>query len=364
MIRQRSLQPFSRGLIVAFLGIAALAGGCEAIVGDSVPSGVSCTAGIDVCPESYECIGGTCTACVTPDCITIARDAGVDSPVVLVEAGHDTSKPVIDAGHDVAIDTTVPDSAPPGELGDPCGVDTTCMSGLCALPSDLPGLSFTNGFCSEPCCADTDCAGTGTFACYATAGGNLCVPSTVANCSASSCPTPCCGTTGCSGSESCALPDAGDVPSCQPFGGDTAECSDKNGAGDDDCGENSDCMSGLCVSSETTCSGGACTSPCCNDSQCTDDHQSCQWLVVTLSGTPTGVVHACASSDGLTKSGGACTTGSTCAGSVCSGSVCSGPCCTDADCASLTGGPWACLPYQYPLSVGSISVLACQQTRP
>jgi hypothetical protein len=351
----------SRFLVAAVASLAVVLGGCEAIVGDTVPSMIMCAPLVaGACGAGSECLDGFCKTCANPGCVTFVMDAGHDTSVPM-DAGHDTSVPFDaghDAGHDVTVEAPMPEASAPAALGAPCSGNTGCASGFCATPGDIPSLNLSNGFCSAPCCADSDCVGTGTLGCYAAAGGNLCVPSTVEGCSGSSCLKACCGSTGCSTNDSCALPDGGAIPSCQPYGGDQSACA-SDGAGGDDCDVNSDCQSGLCIGGNGVCSNSVCTQPCCSDSQCSGS-DTCQWLEVTLGGTPTGVVHACQPPAGSSKTGDSCTSGSACAGNVCAGSICTGPCCTDSDCAGLPNGHWKCLPYEYPLSVGTIPVLACQ----
>jgi hypothetical protein len=361
----------------ASLGVAAVAvSGCEGIVSDSLPSSIACSGdAAGTCPLGQECTHGVCAVCSTFECMGFVADAGHDATF---DAGHD-------AGHDAGFDArpdapaveaskdTGAEAAPAsGALGKPCGSNLTCASGLCATQADLTGLNVASGICSKPCCADSDCAADG-FHCFATAGGNLCVPNAIADCENTSCATACCGSSGCGDGSSCAFPDEGDggvgtVASCQPFGGDNSFCG-TDGSGGDGCDDNADCQSGLCVGTggQGVCDQTACTTPCCNDAVCQqqDPAATCQWLDLTTStGNLAAFVHVCNGSNASTASGDSCSTDADCKGNVCANKVCTGPCCTDDDCSGLNNGPWACLPYDHPLTVGTIPILVCQQTRP
>ena len=345
-------------------GLLLLAGslgssGCEALVGDSLPSPVPCSGDLaSTCPAGQSCINSLCAPTPIPG-HDAGRDVFVFDAHVVLDAGHDTTKPPADVGVD----------APPTmlALGDSCGGDpTACAAPLfCLDTTDLVGLTFPEGgsLCSATCCSDSDCSGDNV--CYGTTGGNYCLTAATATarCPSGGCGTACCSSTssgGCSGT--CGL-------DTTPTGGSSPECSASGGLHKvgDDCEEDSACASGFCAESLLCSDFGSCCQEavdCCSSKDC-GENGTCNWFEGTDLSNATLIFRSCGGT-GTAATGQSCVNNpdsNDCAGGICtafvgSNTVCTEPCCTDRDCSDTSG--WVCRPFNVPLSAGSIELLVCQ----
>ncbi len=373
----RSFLARARAFSVAGALLSALVGGggCEAIVGGSVPSPVACTGTqATSCPTGTMCLNGFCQACTGGSCVPVV-DAGFDAPI---DTGVDVG---VDAGHDAA-EAATEAATTTGAIGDPCTTSSQCTAGLSCIPSsDLAGLTLTStSVCSKTCCTAADCGGP-AFTCYPTTGGNLCVTTRVTASCGTACGTPCCSDANCTAAKHfCALgptPNGSFVPSCQPFVSDT-QCFGTpgcSGVNNDPCNTDSDCKNGLCTSLGTgdcTFGGCSCLAPvtCCNNAACVGTGGgTCQWLQASDATNQTVVFRSCQLPTGAKSTGQACAASTDCSGGICgqypgqSQKLCSQPCCQDADCAGAAAG-WQCRPFALPLSVGTVSLVVCQPPQP
>ncbi len=359
------------------VGLALLAGigGCEVLVGDSLPADIHCADDLaSECPSGEYCSAShLCIPCLTPGCgplvIDGGRDAGggMDARVTPVDAGHDT-------GVVPPVDAPVEAPATPGQIGDVCGTaGAACASGLsCLDTSNLTGLGAGAGtICSEPCCTSADCGGDNV--CYPTTGGNLCISAALATkCTggASACGATCCTSSDCTSGamDYCAIGESAGgsfTPSCTTFGGDTScDFGPCQGVSGDPCAMDSDCESGVCSCTDFDNCACAEALDCCGPSDCASAGGTCGWLEATDANNATLVFRGCTTAGGQTASGMACHSYTECQGTICESftgggdKLCSQPCCQDSDCSAVTG--WVCLPYSVPLTAGSVALLVCQ----
>jgi hypothetical protein len=202
--------------VLVTTGFVALlaSGGCELVVGDSVPSFTclpgtanNCPAGQVCVPSTQQCVpqAGTCTPGAASGCgaglrcdeqtlrctgSATVRDAEGDVVMhVPGDASHDgpvvtSDGPISGDGAGDARDVNIPDAAPEvvtmcRTVTCPCsGRNSDCDSGVCAgmltetmaLANALGGMNF----CTQPCCTSGDCPG--NTVCFGTGGGgNYCV---------------------------------------------------------------------------------------------------------------------------------------------------------------------------------------------
>jgi hypothetical protein len=206
------------GAAATALAIVAAGGGCELVVGDSLPE-FACEPNVaDACPAGSVCIPatrrcanrtGTCTpgapsACSGGEaCDPNTLHCGSGS-AGLSEAGADATadgraQEAADSGMKgdaLALDHAAPDGAAPEDSGQAgteatsdapiacrgltctCSGQSFCDSGICAdnvtVTPEVYKASGNNNFCTQPCCTSADC--NPNTVCFGTGrGGNYCV---------------------------------------------------------------------------------------------------------------------------------------------------------------------------------------------
>jgi hypothetical protein len=124
----------------------------------------------------------------------------------------------------------------------------------------------------------------------------------------------------------------------------------------DNCGDNTDCDSGICLGacsngapcgSSADCGGGACAGSCVDhcrsDADCSDSRTTCaMWPMIQAKGQNlgSGWVPVCGGRNysGTKQLGASCSHDSDCASEACLGGICTTPCATADDCAGLMPG--------------------------
>jgi hypothetical protein len=419
MRRERLSGGFAMGGVMAVLLALVAGGGCEVVVGDSLP-GFTCVPGApNTCPSDSICVpithrcaprAGTCLAMVcdtglTCDpqslaCVAVAGDGDAgDDGGTRIDASTDGT--LADATFGDASDgrvegsTGVPESGEqPDVMGSDaprscsavtctCGGDPQCDSNMCStqlLITDAV-LSANDGlnFCIQGCCNSGDCpAGTVCFA--PGTGGNYCVAPGLlgrsitpgeaiggATCAANSdcrsgaCVNKVCSDTCCSGTAGSSQCASGSVCHFGPFPGipgsiDTHIAASCGTSGN--IANNQPCVATL----DTTCASGRCgtngrcSQPCRTTSDCAAG-QACAYVPGPGNNPNTDIVAACTPSTGSAPDGAACTLNADCQSNLCNGTLCSDVCFSDGDCKS----PWKCHPDQFrlPFGGGSFDILSC-----
>jgi hypothetical protein len=349
---------------VALAVTACSAAGCEAIVGDTIPTFACSGTSASACPGNQICAPalGKCvdraTACTlvacsgglscdpgTQLCITGAVDGGpIDGTVPDIDSGGaDTSLP------DVAIDAGCTDT------GCPCTRNGDCASNMCEDSSVLTS-AVTGKICTKPCCASSECGADNV--CFAAGtGGNYCVPKGVVNrnvalgdslggaacADASSCRSGLCGTNGKCLDACCTDTSCTNGTQCAyntETGHNVLQCatvSPGTRLQDATCTSNGECHGNFCYNDPVL--GGTCEVPCCNSSVC-GAGDACfdvqvtapDWVPLCVSGQQLGSA----------KLGETCTVKTDCITGHCLGGKCTDVCCSDADCAAVQG--WICQP--------------------
>lgn len=335
---------------LGFAGVAlAVIGGCQAIVGDTVPDffcrgsdPAACPAGLVCDPVSQRCVAA----------LTNGGEAGTDG-----DLGQDG--PIEDAAPDKV--TPKDGDAGPAAPGAPCRIDADCSTKMCGDGTLLtPTIVATSGpVCTKPCCRSSDCPS--GLVCFAPGtGGRYCVPVTqVAGrdapsnggaaggatcaknsdcrsglCTSTKCQDTCCSTTDCSGGAQCRF--------VTLSGHDTWACAATAATGNpnDVCFGDADCKSNLCY--PTT--GSRCRPPCCGQKSCTDLGFASARCSVRQAG-PDSVNLCLFSISGFANVGDTCSADGDCKTDFCDPdtSKCADVCCTDADCAPF-GATSRCVP--------------------
>jgi hypothetical protein len=382
---------------VAFAVSAALAvvlaGGCEVLVPDTVPT-FGCTGtNANVCPASQICAPslGKCIdrshACTIVDSMCPPGTHCNAGTQMCDPDGSDASGGDDGGGTDAsAVDAPLPpadgnlpdlgpiDSGKCTTVGCPCTRNGDCDSDICADSTILTSVDTTGKVCTKPCCASSDCPT--DFVCFAPGtGGNYCVTKTMLSrpnlgnvpgggtcatnevcrsgkCgSAGLCLDACCTTNSSTPiAESCA---AGSQCALDSQTGHTVlQCTGNSGTkinGDSCSSSGTPCHGAACESDPTNPPFNECLVPCCSTPSCGsgfacfDIQNVGQMDWFPLCSQPTGN-----DTDGqpLTIGSGAmgatCNKNRDCRSVHCLGGRCSDVCCTDADCAAVSG--WKCQP--------------------
>jgi hypothetical protein len=182
--------------------------------GVSVGLLVSCQVIVPGDVPTFQCVGSDPSSC--PSGLACDPERGICvSPNEVGEGGVDGRVP-FDTGTDVKPSKK--------NLGDSCGTDSDCVTGLLCGSSTLLTSAITRdqqALCTKSCCTSADCPA--NFVCYATGtGGNYCAKVTLAR------------------------------DSTQTTG---------NAAAGASCSSGSDCRSGLCTKNQ-------CMDTCCSDAAC------------------------------------------------------------------------------------------------
>ena len=360
--------------------LTATFGGCEALVGDTIPgfscSGTSASAcpGNQICaPSLGRCIDRTSACSIVNNCAdgevcNIGTQKCVAGDVDAGGGAPDASKPM-DA-------TVMADSALPPEGG---GIDApsvcntvgcTCISSsdcvstngaqhaLCADSTILTSV-VTGKICTQPCCASSECGADNV--CFASGtGGNYCVPKATlgrnirlgggtggATCGGAAdcrsglcgpdgkCLDSCCVDANCTNGTQCAYNTntTHDVLQC-------AAVNPGNGPQDSTCFLNSDCHGNQCI----TGIGGGCQLPCCNSASCSSG-DACFDVQVNAGKNdwvPLCVNQAEGAMIGSANFGDTCMQKTDCKTGHCLAGRCTDVCCSTADCAAVP--TWVCQP--------------------
>lgn len=312
------------------LFIAAVVG-CQLIVSSDVPDYACASTSASSCPSGLVC--------------DVAQGKCVQSAII--EAGDDADTP--DGGPDGPADG---DAGGPLAIGENCGFDTDCESGLCASSTILTTAIITSGsssVCTKTCCTSADCA-TG-FVCFSPGtGGNYCVDATRASrampgaktpgqtCSAngdcrsgscvnSRCMDTCCQPSDCGGGTTCRVStvaghDSWVCGAPNPDGGNVGQlCSNQDSCKNDNC---------LGVNQGRTCRPTCCSAASCASQSFPNSH--CRYV-------PSGLdkLKSCEPNiDGGSRAavGAGCSADEDCQSEFCDpeSKKCALPCCQDVDC--------------------------------
>jgi hypothetical protein len=418
-MRARWANGLAGGLAVATTAIGVVAllsgeGGCELVVGDTVPlftcladAADTCPSGSVCVPATHECVprSGTCTPGAANGCAGGMRcDAqtlrcGPPAPTALDAAGDEDGPqaPSLDSGPDSG-DVTVGDArerdAPTGDGPDvnvpdanpdaptcrgvtcSCSRQGDCDSMICADSfTQTPALYAVVGmsFCTQPCCTSADC--TANTVCFATGGGaNYCVlPKWIgrggglgtglggatctggADCRSGLCNMGTCADTCCSTAQEATECASGTVCRFAAFPGsgfDTHETAWCGAKIGNLAGGAICAVDSICQSGK--CGVGQCEAVCRTTSDC-GGTLACSYGAAPAVPTNKDIVAGCVTATGTTANGGNCTANSDCQSAFCDGAHCTDACVTDADCKS----GMHCRPVVVQVQ-GSYSVLACE----
>jgi hypothetical protein len=396
-----------------FFALFVCGGGCELVVGDSVPDYNCLPSADNACPIGFSCDSNTrkcvategtchptCPGSMRCDPATLRCKAFVDAAVV--DARRPDSSPAHpDANTDARGDA--PGDAPEDAVGESladgqpestmacrglacdCAGASFCDSGVCGTESEVttPVFSANNSsnFCTQPCCRSEDCSP--STVCFAAGtGGNYCVPpawlgrSTIlgtgiggAKCTGSSgcrsgvCSSGACADTCCSSADKSGQCATGTICRYSTFPGNgtdthyTAWCSPQ-GAGTIAGGSNCP-IDGACVSNR--CTATICEAACRNSADC-GNGLACSYTPGPLNSKDFAA--GCVYANGQRAEGGACTNNNDCVTDFCdlnpstpSMGRCSDVCFADSDC---TVPGWRCRPARYQYSTGvTLYILSC-----
>jgi hypothetical protein len=360
---------------------AALASGCEAIVGGDLPA-FSCTPGAaDACALGQVCSpAGVCvascpetpcedgTACNTEAhfCVPLGQlpEAGAQDGTLPDTQGEDQT-----AADAFVRDSTIENDSPTatGEVGAQCQTQGNCLPGLICADSSIltpPVVQKSGPVCTKACCSSEECPP--DFACFGPgSGGNYCVRASQlqrgtakgAKPGGSSCATGAdCRSGVCQGSTALRCADAcctgagtcsgGGVCRLETIEGHiTMACAEPpaGSTGNDTfCVGSSDCKSGICYGSSASC-----RPRCCGAASCavqSPPYGACVYF--SQNGAVKEYVPGClypnTSPPGGGKVGDPCDPAQQdilCSTALCDpmGKYCTDVCCTDADCAGYPG---------------------------
>jgi hypothetical protein len=369
----RGVRALVGGAIVAALVVAA--GGCEGIIGNTIPAfGCTGTAASD-CPANQICAPalGQCvprsTACTVANNCAAGQACNPDTQKCET-SGADASAGDVDqdTGIDAGIDSPPPSDGADGSVcnivGCPCSSNRDCVVGdVCEGSSILTSIVGTGKICTKPCCASSDC-GEGNVCFAAGTGGNYCVPATMAgvngangtagggaacpsgngDCRSGRCGTDgkcldaCCTDSSCASGTQCGYdPNVnGGVLQCETVNPGTTTQDNSCGT----TGADPQCHGNYC-NDYGGITGRVCITPCCGSTNCGAGN-AC--FDVNFPGSNNWLPFCYQNQDFGTKAFGAtCQTNADCASDHCLGGFCTDVCCTDADCSANPA--WKCQPF-------------------
>lgn len=400
------------------LTLLAVGGGCELVVGDSLPS-FTCEPGAANCPggsvcvpsthrcaaRSSTCTPGAATGCAagkrcdeeTLQCTPLASvgdgasedgddatasppgDSAADGPISQMgDAPGSGDAPVGDAANG---STDASADAPVGCRGVTCSCshNPDCDSGICAgeLTETTPLATAIGSFCTQPCCTSTDCPG--STVCFGTGGGgSYCVaPGWIGRgvehglgvggatctgdgeCRSALCVNSVCADTCCSGAQQGSECTGGAVCRYAAFPGKTFDTHQTAWCG----AAIGNSAGGSPCTIDATCQSGKCASfirceaVCRSSIDCTVAGQACSYgLGPTTLPSNKDIVAGCITSTGNAANGSACSSNNDCQSAFCDGGGhCTDVCVTDNDCKP----GMHCVPGIVQIQ-GSYSVLGCE----